>query len=169
MQLSEEIKARFKFQYIPDYAGFLLKNKLEEFVTVGIRYCREMDLPMMRALSHIPEKDLVAMSMESNAEMLEALASNKVVQLFEKNLASFIKNEMVNKKGEKILDRSEIIADDIILGTYLKRKMFSFFLHSYTQNAVVHTLIMNEMDYYTTQEQLLTSHAIIEYRKSHEA
>jgi|ERR1043166_7473431 hypothetical protein len=166
MKIADEIKSRFKFQYIPDYAGFILKNKLEEFVTVGIRFCREMDLPMMRPLAKIEEKDLVAMSLESNAELLEALAANNVAPLIEKRLEIFLKNEMVNKKGEKILDRSEIMADDIILGAFLKRKMFSFFLQSYTQNAVVHTLIMGEMDHYTTQEQLLTSYAIIDYRKS---
>lgn len=158
----------FKFQYVPDYASFLLKNKLDEFVTVGIRFCRELDLPVMRPLQRIPEKDLVAMSLESNAELLTALATNNVAPLIEQRLQIFLKNEMVDKKGEKILDRSEIMADDIILGTYVKRKLFSFFLHSYTHNAVIHTLIIGEIDYYTTKEQLMTSKAIIEYRRQEE-
>ena len=156
---------KFKFQYIPDYAKYLLKNKLEEFTTVGIRFCREADLPMMRAVSKIKEADLVAMSVEANKELLSALAENNVGQLIEKRLSTFIKNEMVDKQGQKIIDRSEILAEDIIMGTRLKRKMFTFFLQSYTQNAVVHTLIMDEMDKYTTEEQLLTSKAIIELRK----
>ena len=147
-------KSKFKFQYMPDFADFILKNKLEEFVTVGIRFCREMDLPLMRPLAKIPEKDLIAMSKDSNEELLKALAENDVTPLIEKRLELFIKNEMTNKQGQKVLDRSEILAEDIILGVYLKRKIFSFFLHAYTQNAVLHTLILSEMDYYTTQEQL---------------
>lgn len=158
-----------KFQYIPDYASYLLKNKLEEFVTVGIRFCREMDLPMMRPLQRMSEKELVEISITSNKELLTALAANNVAPLFEERLKQFIKNQMVDKQGQKILDRSEIIADDIILGTYVKRKLFAFFLHSYTQNAVVHTLIMAELDFYTTKEQLITSKAIIEHRRTEEA
>jgi hypothetical protein len=160
--------AKFKFQYIPDYANFILKNKLEEFVTVGIRFCREADLPMMRPLEKIPESDLVAMSVDSNRELLEALSTNNIAPLIEKRLKIFINNEMVDKRGQKIIDRSEVIAEDIIVGTRLKRKMFTFFLQAYTQNAVVHTLIMDEMDEYTTHEQLLTSKAMINFRKEEE-
>jgi hypothetical protein len=159
---------KFKFQYIPDYAKYLLKNKLEEFTTVGIRFCREANLPMMRPLAKIKEVDLVTMSVETNKELLEALAENNVGSLIEKRLAIFINNEMVDKGGKKILDQSEVLAEDIIMGTRLKRKMFTFFLQSYTQNAVVHTLIMDEMDKYTTEEQLLTSKAIIDLRKETE-
>jgi hypothetical protein len=124
-----------------------------------------MDLPMMRPLQRIQEKELVEMSMESNRELLIALAANEVAPLIEVKLQQFLKNEILSQKGQKILDRSEIIADDIILGTYVKRKMFAFFLHSYTQNAVVHTLILAEMDLYTTKEQLLTSKVLIECRR----
>ncbi|MDF2449542.1 MAG: hypothetical protein K0R26_2046 [Bacteroidota bacterium] len=160
--IPDHLKSALKFQYIPDYANFLLNNKLEEFVLVGIRFCREVDLPMMRPLSKLSEKDLVTMSMDTNKELLEALAHNKVVTLVEKNLLSYKNNQIVDKKGQKILDRSEVLAEDIILGTRVKRKMFNFFLQSYTQNAVVHTLIMDEMDHYTTHEQLLTSKVLID-------
>src|SRR5688572_21962625 len=102
---------KFQFQYIPDYANYLLKNKLEEFTTVGIRFCREADLPMMRAVAKIPEKDLVALSVAANKELLAALADNNVASVVEKNLTTFIKNEMVDKDGKKILDRSEIMAE----------------------------------------------------------
>ena len=155
----------FKFQYIPDYASFLLKHKLEEFVTVGIRFCREVELPMMKPLERVSENELVKMSIESNRELLQALASNKVAPLIEQRLHLFLNNQMVDLQGEKILDRSEIITDDFVLGSYAKRKMFYFFLQSYTQNAVVHTLIMNEMDIYTTKELLITFHALIEHRR----
>jgi hypothetical protein len=64
--------AHFKFQYLPDFAKFLLENKVEEFIQVGIRFCREVDLPMLRPLSKMPEKDLVALSLESNRLMLSA-------------------------------------------------------------------------------------------------
>jgi hypothetical protein len=38
-------RSKFNFQYIPDFEKFLQKEKLDEFVTVGIRFCREHDSP----------------------------------------------------------------------------------------------------------------------------
>ena len=151
----------FKFQYLPDYATFLLNNKLEEFGTVGIRFCREVDLPMMRPLSKMPEKELVAITTESNREILSALSKNDISPVIDKNIARFINNRIYDTSGQKILDRTEVVAEDIILAFYIRRKLFSFFLHSYTQNAVVHMLIANEVDFYTTQEHLLTTNAFL--------
>lgn len=151
----------FKFQYLPDYAAFLLKNKLEEFVTVGIRFCREVDLPMLRPLAKMPEKELIALSTDSYREILGGLARNDIAPFIDRNIQRFISNQINDRQGQKILDRTEVVAEDIILAFYIRRKLFSFFLHSYTQNAVVHMLIASEVDYYTTQEHLLTTKAFI--------
>jgi hypothetical protein len=161
MNIADINTANFKFQYLPDYSSFLLNNKLDEFVTVGIRFCREMDLPMMRPLAKMPEKDLIELSRESNREILTALAKNDIVPFIEKNIRNFIMNQINDSKGSKLLDRSEVMVEDIILAFYIRRKLFAFFLYSYTQNAVVHMLISAELDYYTTQEHLLTVKALI--------
>jgi hypothetical protein len=153
--------AKFKFQYLPDYAKFLLQNKLTEFVTVGIRFCRELDLPMMRPLAKIPEPQLIELSTDSNKQILTGLSDNNIVPFIEKNLENFINNNIVDIKGNKLLDRTEVVAEDIILAFYIRRKLFSFFMHAYTPNAVLHTLIAAEVDAYTTQEHLLTTRAYL--------
>lgn len=165
MEYEKIDSAKFKFQYLPDFANFILKNKLDEFVTVGIRFCRELDLPMMRPLSKMSEKDLIELSRDSNKEILTALADNNIAPFIEKNIHIFVTNQINDKKGEKLLDKSEIVAEDIILAYYIRRKLFIFFLHAYTQNAVVHMLIAAELDLYTTQEHLLTVKALIEAQK----
>ncbi len=158
----QNFNSTFKFQYLPDYAKFLLQNKLDEFTLVSIRFCREVDLPMMRPLAKLSEKDLVEISKAGNKEVLEALAVNDVYPVIEKNIQRFLNNEMTDLEGKRILENSEVVAEDIILAFYVRRKVFSFFLHSYTQNAVVHTLIIAEVDAYSTREHLLTSKAFIE-------
>lgn len=163
MEIPDSIKAKFKFQYIPEYAKFLLNNKLDEFIVVGIRFCRELDLPMLRPLAKMPEKDLLELSRESNREILTALAKNDIVPFIEKNIEKYVTNNMLDKSGNKLLDKTEVVAEDIILAFYIRRKLFSFFLQSYTQNAVVHMLIASEVDLYTTQEHLLTTKAYLEH------
>jgi hypothetical protein len=154
-------KANFKFQYLPDYANFLLNNKLDEFVTVGIRFCREADLPMMRPLNKMPEADLVALSRESNKSFLSALAVNDIVPLMEERITQFVENRMLDRKGKKLIDRSDILVEDIILSFYLRRKTFIYFLHTYTKNLVIHMLIAEELDYFTTHEHLATVKALM--------
>src|SRR4051812_2573922 len=77
---------KFKFQYLPDYAKFILQNKLDEFVTVGIRFCRELDLPMMRPLAKLPEEQLIELSRGSNEEILTGLSANDITPFIKKNL-----------------------------------------------------------------------------------
>jgi hypothetical protein len=157
-----EIKSElFKFQYLPDFAKFLLNNKLDEFGIIGIRFCREADLPMMRPLAKMPEKKLMELSRQANSELLTALSENDIVPYIEKNIRNFVTNQIKDKEGNTLLDRSEIIADDVILAFYLRRKTFAFFFHSYTQNAVVHALLAAEIDFFTSQEHLLTVRALI--------
>ena len=153
--------SRFKFQYLPDYAKFLLENKLEEFGMVGIRFAREMNLPMMRPLAKIPEQQLIETARESNREILEGLAANNIVPFIKKNIQNYINNQIMDKEGNILLDKSEVMAEDIIMAFYLRRKVFSFFLYAYTQNAVVHMLIASEVDAYTSQEHLITTKAMI--------
>lgn len=161
MRLPEINRANFKFQYLPDFSKFILREKLDEFVTVGIRFCRELDLPMMRPLAKMPEKDLIELSRDSNKEILTSLAENNVVPFIEKNIKNFVSNNINDKDGRRLLDRSEVAAEDIILAYYIRRRTFAFFFHSYTQNAVVHVLLASELDAYTTQEHLLTVKALI--------
>lgn len=153
--------SKFKFQYLPDYAKFLLENKLDEFGMVGIRFAREMDLPMMRPLAKMSEDQLMVLSRESNREILTGLASNNIVPFIRKNITKYVNNNITDHNGKILLDKSEVVPEDIILAFYIRRKVMGFFLYAYTQNAVVHMLISNEVDAYTTQEHLLTTKAVL--------
>lgn len=159
----ERLKKRgqFKFQYLPDFAKFLLENKLNEFATVLIRFCREADIPMLKPLSKMSEQELVDLSMHNNREYLTALKENNVAELMEKRIDDFINNRIKDMNGRQYLNNTELVAEDIIIGYYIRRKTFSFFLHAYTPNAVLHTLIMNEMDYLTSYEHLFTTQAFV--------
>jgi hypothetical protein len=145
----------FKFKYLPDYAGYLLKNKLEEFVTVGIRFAREVDLPMLKPLAKIPEKQLVELSLESNKQILSALVNNTVGSFIQSNL----NNWMDNKLG--IIDKFEIVAEDLTLAYHIRRKLFSHFLYGYTKSAPIQQSIINEIDVYTSMEELISLKAFL--------
>ncbi len=143
-------KEIFKFTYLPDYADFLLKNRLTEFVTVGIRFCREVDLPLLKPLSRFSEQELVELSLESNRQILLAISKNEVSQLIEDNLKKWENNTIKN------IDKNDVTAEDLTLGFFLRRKIFAYFLDCYTKNVVEQKFIIAELDVYTTQEELIS-------------
>jgi hypothetical protein len=142
-------KAVFKFSYLPDYANYLRANRLNEFVTVGIRFSREANIPILKPLSKFTEEELVKMGMESNKLMLEALAQSKIAEHIEEGAKKWINNTM------GALDRDDITAEDLTLGFYIRRKIFTHFLDAYTKNVVLQKFIIAEVDIYTTQEELM--------------
>jgi hypothetical protein len=143
-------RKKLKFQHLPAYADFLLKNKLEEFVTVGIRFAREEDLPMMKPLSKIPESELVKHSIQSNKEILQHLVAGTIGEFIDLNIQRWVDNKL------DVIDKNEVQAEDLTLAFYIRRKLFSYFLYSYTKNTVLHQQIIAEVDLYTTLEELLT-------------
>jgi hypothetical protein len=159
MQAYQVDQKLFNFKYLPQYATFLLKEKLEEFVTVGIRFCREADLPMLKPLSKLSEEELVAISLDSNRLILKALENGTIADFINGNIQNWIGNKL------GIIDKSEIVTEDLVLVHFLRRKLFAHFLYSYTQNAAVQQLIISEVDVYTTQEELLGLKVYLEILK----
>lgn len=152
-------KTKFEFKYLPAYADYLLKNHLEEYVKISIRFCREVDLPMLKPLAKMPEKDLINLSIESNKITLNALRDSTIAEHIEENLTKWVENKL------GFIDRSAIAIEDLSLAYYIKRKTFSYFLYGYTQSAAVQQLIINEVDAYTSQEELISLKAYIEMQK----
>ncbi len=145
--IKEEI---FKLVYLPDYAKYLLSNKLKEFVIVGIRFSREADLPLLKPLSKFSEQELVDLSLESNRQILEALSNNKIAEHIIENGKKWASNSL------GFIDKDDIAAEDLTLAFYIRRKIFTYFLDAFTKNVVLQKLIISEVDFYTTQEELFT-------------
>jgi hypothetical protein len=143
-------KEKFKFRYLPEYAAYLAANRLTEFVTVGIRFCREAELPLLKPLSKLSEEELVAISIDSNKHMLEALADGTISDLILANARKWVSNTI------GFVDKDDISAEDFTLGFFLRRKIFAYFLDGYTKNVVLQKLIIAELDVYTTQEELIS-------------
>lgn len=152
-------KEKFKFKYLPDYASFLLDNQLEEFVRVGIRYSREEDLPLLKPLSKYSEGELVQLSLASNREVLEALGRNAIGDYIETNILKWVSNTL------EVIDKNDVVAEDLTLLFFVRRKLFSYFLDTYTQNVYLHRSIIEEVDRYTTQEELISYNIFIKMQR----
>lgn len=143
-------REKFNFKYLPAFAAYILDNHFKEFVTIGIRFSREEDLPLMKPLAKFSEEELVNLSMDSNRLILNALIKGKIVEHIENVLDKYINNKIGH------IDQLDMDVADLTMIYFLRRKMFSYFLYGYTQNASLQQSIIAEVDVYTSQEQLLT-------------
>lgn len=152
-------KENFKFDYLADYATYLLNNQITEFVTVGIRFCREVDLPLLKPLSKFSEAELVAISLEGNKKLLTALSTKTIDEHIKENTENWISNTLV------VVDKEEITAEDLSLAMFIRRKTFGYFLDAYTKNVVLQKFIITEVDIYTTQEELVSLSVYMQMQK----
>lgn len=141
--------ADFEFTYLHDYARYLCEQHLDEFVLVGIRFSREANLPILKPLSKFPEAELVKLGRDSNKELLLALAEKRFAEHVEAKSRQWIDNTL------GILDKDDIMVEDLTMGFYLRRKIFAHFLDIYTKNMVLQKFIIAEVDRWTTREELI--------------
>lgn len=151
-------REKFNFKYLPAFAAYIMDNHLKEYVTIGIRFAREEDLPIMKPLSKLSEQDLVEKSLESNRQSLNALIKGNVVDHIEKSLEKYLTN------NSELVNTNEIDIADLTLIYFIRRKMFSYFLYGYTQNPSLQQSITYEVDVYTSQEELLTLKAYLQLK-----
>lgn len=152
-------KELFNLNYIPAFAGYILNTSLKEYVLVGIRFAREAELPLLKPLSKYNEEELVNLRLESDKRLLEALINNRVADHIEQNVSKWINNTLGT------IDQKDIVAEDITLLLYVRRKTLAHFLDAYTKNLVLQKLILAELDSYTTQEELITYNVYLKMQK----
>ena len=144
MNDSIAVKGKFILNYLPEYAMFLLQNHLEAFVTELLRISREEDIPMLRYFSSFTDNDLLKMGMDSNSLLLSMIGENKIDEYVQQSSASFIENQL------PILERDDILIDDITLVSFVRRKAFRLFLDHYTSDVEVFSRVMEDVDRFTT-------------------
>jgi hypothetical protein len=152
-------KKRLQFNYFPDYAAFLLKHKLDEFVRISFEFSREENLAIMKLLAGIPEEQLFALGKAGVAEMLEAIADNEPHRYIDDTVSKWISNQL------PVIARNEIIADDISMGAFVRRRLFRHFVKEYIADAALQRELLEEVDRFTTETELMTFNAYITIQK----
>ncbi len=146
---------KLDFSFLPDYAAFIHQERLVEFVTMIIHFSRQEDLPLLKPLSKYSNEALIQLSIESYKESLTALTKNDISSHIEKNVQKWVTNQLL------VVDRTEIAAEDITLGAFIKRKAYNHFVRNYTSDPDIAKQLSEEIDVYTTREELISYNTYI--------
>jgi PAS domain S-box-containing protein len=133
------------FKYLPEYADFLLKNKLKDFTSEQINIMKDMDVPVLKFFSHFKEEQLLEEGQKNTQLFLEAFKSNSVSDYIQISIDNWISNQYA------FFTRENISIEDITLISFTRRKLFRHFLSDYTQDSSLSLKIMEEVDAFTVE------------------
>jgi PAS domain S-box-containing protein len=147
---------KLRLRYLPGFAAFIKETKLVDYIRVQLRYSRELNLPLLRFFDQVSEEDMVAMSVPSTTEFMDAIIQNEVRQHIEKAQEKWVANQL------DIIDKHDVAAEDITLVSYIRKKAFLAFLPEYTTILADALAIVSEID---TVNAEADTHATATYMK----
>lgn len=128
------------FKFLPEYAQYLLTNRLEDFTRVSVAISREVKIPLLRFFEGIPEEELIKMSVQGTQDYLNYFATNRVEEFIEFSMKRWAENQL------PLVQNDEVVAQDISTVSFTRRKALRHFLPEYTTDLRVYNHILDEID-----------------------
>ncbi len=135
-------KEKLHFTYLPDFARFLLEQKFEVYVTELLALYRLVDFPVMKHFDFMGDEKVRELCRASQTKVLTHIRDNKLAAYFEESLEAWRDNQL------PLLARDEVLAEDISLSSYIRKKIYGQFLSDYTNDINLIIAILAETDEY---------------------
>ncbi len=135
------------FTYLPGFAAYIKKNQLQALVKEQLRIAREIEIPLLKYLSHLSEDELMQLLIETSTELLTFLEVNNAKGHIDLSLGRWLKNQLPQ------LEVGHIVPEDITLVNHMRKRAFQNFLPSYVQDQDIILKIINEIDQYSVAIQ----------------
>src|SRR3954447_15589200 len=138
-----------KFRYLPEYATYLLDNKLELLVVEQIRLSYELQLPLLEYFKHLSREEL--------KELSKPAMRNYLIHIIENRLDDFIQTSINTWKQNQLpmLTKNQIVSKDISLSILIRKRVFLKYITDYTTDAATILSIVEEFDTYISKTELL--------------
>jgi signal transduction histidine kinase len=128
---------------LPGFAAYLLKDRLHDFVKTLYQISLSLDIPLLKYFSGMEEKEIIRLSTEGNIKLLTAIKNNTISDYIEESKNNWLRNQL------PIITKTDVIADDIGLINYARKKAFRELILDYTTNAQERLKIIDEIDRFT--------------------
>ncbi len=147
------------FTSLPGFAAFILENRLEEYIRMTISYSIEEEVPILRLFKHLSEEELYTMSIQPTIDFLKVLIENRGKQYLDESIKTYVEDRIPE------IGREEILAKDITIGTFVRRKVFRKLLKYYTEDYDLAFDVMEELDRFIAVSEAVTFKAYIEIQQ----
>ncbi|HEU4470542.1 MAG TPA: PAS domain-containing protein [Flavisolibacter sp.] len=145
--------------HLPAFAAYLLEHKLGDYVEQQLHFSRLYHLPILKTLSLLPGEEMMSIVEQSAAEFLTQLATNKADEQIKGSLKKWLDNQLPQ------VDKYSVVAEDINLVAYIRKKAFLEFLPGYTKDPEQMLELIKEIDLFTMEYELSATNTYIDILK----
>lgn len=153
------LKDEIIFDHFPAFATFILENHLEEFTRFQIQHSREENIPLLKIFKDLTEEQFFEYALNSSRILLEALAQNSLREYINDNSQNYRENLI------PLLQKDDVLAEDITLVSLVRRKTFRKLLYYYTADILVFGNIMEELDRFVALSEMSSFNVFIKIQE----
>lgn len=143
------------FRLLPGFAAHLRHSRLREFCETSLELSRRENIPLLKYFQHLSDEELIVLSMQSTSDLFQQIIDNQVVEFTQRSL------EMWKKNILPLISRDQIVADDITLGTFVRKQTFLKFLPEYAPELEEAIPLIEEIDRFTQYTETKSIRAFI--------
>lgn len=130
------------FKYFPKFATYVLNNRLNEYILKQIEHAREVNMPMMHHFVDYSDPQLLEIGRDGHMQFLEAASGNMLSKYIHDTMQDWEKDQL------EIISKNQIAADDIPLGSLIRKAALISFIPEFTSDFEESIKIINEIDEY---------------------
>lgn len=159
--MPETTHDKLHFSHWPAFAAFIRQNHMVEYAQALLDLSREADLPIMKLIAHLPEEQLLEMTIQGHGEFLENVEKN----ILREHLNNGLKKWEDDDLG--IISPEDIAVEDITIGTFIRKKAMLKLLPYYTTDAYEIVSIIREIDIFDAEAitASMSMHITLQKRK----
>jgi len=146
--------------YLPGFAQYILSEKLNEYVQKQLDYSYELEIPLLKFFLKMPEEQRFEIGKKTSTEFLTYLAHNKADEQISSSMQQWKTDQL------PMIDRESVVAEDITLINYVRKKAMFDLVAGYTTNVYDIVELAKEIDYFSTESiKVATNNFISLYKE----
>ncbi len=146
---------RLHFKWLPDYARFLLQNRIPELAAEQYRLSNELNIPLLSYFTHFSTAQLLKFATQGLQTLMQGLSENQAVEYIEQSVQTWVNNKIPE------ISRNRISPEDISLLSFIRCKLFRDALPLYTQDQQLSLRLMEEVTALTSIQDTISTQVLL--------
>lgn len=140
LKIFESFPGMYRFAEFPGFASYLLENHLHDLCVDQLTLSRQHNVPVLKLLTHISDEELILRTKESMTELLLDLQENRAFDFIRKSMERWVADQL------EIVGKLEVVAEDLTLISYIRRRSFKKWVPSYASEGEKMMRLNDEID-----------------------
>lgn len=138
---------KLQFKLLPDFASYILNNKLVEFTKFQLDLMFKVDFPILKYydLTIYTKEQLLEIYIPSYTAFLNSAIQNTLSETIDEAIKKWVTDQLPN------MSKDQLVVEDITLATYIRKQAFFSFVSSYTSDVTTAMELIKEIEDYSLE------------------